>query len=109
VKLIRLAELAAKGLAPNADEEKLVAEGQLAGVLEWFYHKHGQMLLNGSLTQADVPPTRLSLERIAELVKIGLDPNLVKPLCRSTGRCLGDVCDWYSWQLERCRRLGPAG
>jgi hypothetical protein len=109
-KLIRLAEREAKGLKFAHDEERLLAEGYAPGAEEWFYHKQGQMLLNGSLTQADVPATRLSLDRIAELVKIGIDPGRLKPLCESTGRCLGDVCDWYPWELARCvklRRPGP--
>jgi len=104
-KLIRLAEREAKGLDPAADDPKLLEEGYSPGAEEWFYHKQGQMLLNGSLTQADVPATRLSLERIAELVKIGVDPARVKPLCQSTGRCIGDVCDWYAWSLARCAKL----
>jgi hypothetical protein len=104
-KLIRLAERQAKGLGPAAEDERFLAEGYAPGAEEWFYHKQGQMLLNGSLTQADVPATRLSLDRIAELVKIGVDPARVKPLCQSTGRCAGDVCDWYPWSLARCVKL----
>jgi hypothetical protein len=104
-KLVRLAEREAKGLESTHDEERLTAEGYAPGAEEWFYHRQGQMLLNGSLTQADVPATRLSLDRIAELVKIGIDPARVKPLCESTGQCLGDVCDWYNWSLARCVRL----
>jgi len=120
-KLIRLAERKAKGfpegtrprsdatdasrMCPQSDEERLTAEGYAPGAEEWFYHKQGQMLLNGSLTQADVPATRLSLDRIAELVKIGIDPARVKPLCESTGQCLGDVCDWHAWSLARCVKL----
>jgi hypothetical protein len=104
-KLIRLAEREAKGLVLAADDERLLAEGYAQGAEEWFYHRQGQMLLNGSLTQADVPATKLSLDRIAELVKIGIDPARVKPLCVSTGRCIGDVCDWYAWSLARCVKL----
>jgi hypothetical protein len=104
-KLIRLAERQTKGLEGALDEERLTAEGHAPGAEEWFYHKHGQMLLNGSLTQADVPATRLTIDRIAELVKIGLDPARLKPLCQSTGRCIGDVCDWYPWSLARCEKL----
>jgi hypothetical protein len=104
-KLLRLAEQAAKGQMVTTDEERLTAEGQVPGAEEWFYHKQGQMLLNGSLTQADVPATRLGLDQIAELVKIGIDPARLKPLCQSTGRCIGDVCDWYQWTLARCLAL----
>ena len=104
-KLIRLAERKAKGLELEPDEERLLAEGHAEGAEEWFYHRPGQMLLNGSLTQADVAPTRLSLERIVELVRIGVDPARLKPLCESTGRCVDDICDWYSWSLARCRKL----
>jgi len=105
VKLIRLAERGAKGLELGADDERLLAEGYSPGAEEWFYYKQGQMLLNGSLTQADVPATRLGLDRIAELVKIGVDPARLKPLCESTGRCIGEVCDWYAWSLTRCAKL----
>jgi hypothetical protein len=104
-KLIRLAEREAKGLEVVHDEERLTAEGHALGAEEWFYHRQGQMLLNGSLTQADVPATRLALDRIAELVKIGLDPARLKPLCQSTGRCVGEVCDWHAWSLARCVNL----
>jgi hypothetical protein len=110
-KLVRLAEQAAKGQVVTTDEVKLTAEGQVPGAAEWFYHLQGQMLLNGSLTQTDVPATRLGLDQIAELVKAGIDPTRLKPLCQSTGRCLGDVCDWYQWSLARClalRRTAPA-
>ena len=106
-KLIRLAEREAKGFDLAPEDERLLAEGYAPGAEEWFYHKQGQMLLNGSLTQADVPATRLSLDRIAELVKIGIDPGRIKPLCESTGRCVGDVCDWYAWSLARCAKLRP--
>ncbi len=113
VKIIRLEEQAAKGISDcrlqiadwRKEEDRLTAEGQLPGAEEWFYHKQGQMLMNGSLTQADVPPTRLSLERVAELVKIAMDTTRLKPLCQSTGKCLGDVCDWHSWSLARCVAL----
>ena len=104
-KLVRLAEQAAKGQVVTTDEERLTAEGQVPGAEEWFYHKQGQMLLNGSLTQADVPATRLSLDQIAELVKVGIDPARLKPLCQSTGRCIGEVCDWHQWALARCVNL----
>ena len=104
-KLIRLAEREAKGLKLAADDERLLAEGYAPGAEEWFYHRQGQMLLNGSLTQADVPATRLSLDRIAELVKTGVDSTRLKPLCQSTGRCVGEVCDWYAWSLARCVKL----
>ena len=104
-KLVRLAEREAAGVELAPDDERLLAEGYAPGAERWFYHRQGQMLLNGSLTQADVPATRLSLDRIAELVKIGIDPGLLKPLCQSSGRCVGDVCDWYSWALARCVKL----
>jgi hypothetical protein len=104
-KLIRLAEREAAGIELAPDDERLLAEGYAPGAERWFYHRQGQMLLNGSLTQADVPATRLSLDRIAELVKIGVDPGRLKPLCQSSGRCVGDVCDWYPWSLARCVKL----
>lgn len=108
-KLLRLAEQAAKGRIVTSDDERLTSEGQVPGAEEWFYHKRGQMLLNGSLTAPDVPPTHLSLDQIRELVLAGFDETRLKPFCASSGRCVGDLCDWHRLNLERCRLLRSTG
>jgi hypothetical protein len=105
VRMIRLAEQQAKGKFETTDSDKLTAEGNVRGVEEWFYHERGQMLLNGSLTATGVPPTRLDLERIREIVRTGIVPGALRKLCASTGKCTGEICDWYQWNLDRCRAL----
>jgi hypothetical protein len=111
VRVIRLEEQKAKGKVIVRDWQKLESEGEIEGIEEWFYYKIGEMLLNGSLTAPDVPPSRLSLERIEELVKIALDSRSFEPsrastcqsgICSSTWK---DPCPWYEWGLQRCRKI----
>lgn len=94
------------------DWKQLSAENVLAA--NWYYLKGkngGQMLLNGSLSAPDVPPTKIALKRIKELVRIGLNPNVFEPEhaskcmkrnCTSTSK---DQCPWYCWGLHRCRKI----
>lgn len=35
----------------------------------WFYHRRGKLMLNGSKTHKDIPPTRISLRRIFTFVE----------------------------------------
>jgi len=109
-RIIRIEEQKAKGKILIRDWKKLESE-EVEEIKEWFYFQKGEMLLNGSLTAPDVPPTRLSLKKIEELVKIGLNPQTFEPsraeICRS-GICSStrkDPCPWYKWGLYRCRRL----
>jgi len=110
-RILRIEEQKVKGKVIVKDWQKLESEGEVEGIEEWFYHKIGEMLLNGSLTAPNVPPTRLSLQRIKELVAIGLNPQAFEPsraeICKS-GICSStrkDPCPWYEWGLYRCRRL----
>ncbi len=110
-RIIRIEEQKVKGKVIVKDWQKLESEGEVEGIEEWFYHKIGEMLLNGSLTAPNVPPTRLSLQRIKELVAIGLNPQAFEPsraeICKS-GICSStrkDPCPWYEWGLRRCRKL----
>lgn len=111
VQIIRIAEREANGKAIATNWETLSQEGKIEGAEEWYYHKTGQMLLNGSLTAKGVPPTRLSLERIKSLVKIGIDPDAFEPKrakncekkkCTSSS---ANPCPWYYWKLHRCRKI----
>lgn len=90
---------------------ELEAEGTVAGAEEWFYFKEGEMLLNGSPTHPDVPPTKLPLERLTELVQVALSPRDFEPTreaqCRA-GICTNapaSPCPWYAWGLSRCRKV----
>jgi len=66
---IRWEEQRAKGNIVITDWRMLQIEGKVEGAEEWYYHVQGEMLLNGSLTVKDVPPTRLSLEQIKEIAR----------------------------------------
>lgn len=108
-QMIRLAEQQAKGLIVVSDWKQLASEGKVDGAEEWYFHHAGQSLLNGSLSFKKVPPTRLSLDQIKEIVKIGINPQLfeesrekycVEGKCISTG---DSQCPWYYWGLHRCR------
>jgi len=67
-KFIRLAEQKAKGKLISLSEETLKREGSVPGAEEWHFFKKGQMLLNGSVSHPEVPPTKISLEEIMRIV-----------------------------------------
>ena len=111
VQMIRLAEQEVKGKIVTTDWKELASEGKVEGVEEWYFQKAGQMLLNGSLTATQVPSTRLSLEKIKEIVRIGVNPMAFQPerapgcqqgVCSST---LRQPCPWYQFGLHRCREI----
>lgn len=101
-QMIRLEEQEVKRQMITTDWEELAKEGKVEGAEEWFFHKEGQFLLNGSSTAPNIPPTQISLERIIELVKIGVNRNQFHKSC-DFKRCKS--CPWYSWGLHRCRKL----
>lgn len=77
VRQIRIAELQRRGLEVRPfDGKQIRLEGTLPVVPEWFYFKPGQMMLNGSLSHPDTPPTQLPLGRIVEAVRRGLTEQL---------------------------------
>jgi len=59
--------------------------------------------LNGSLTKPGVPPTRIPLDRILELVEQGIDPAWFPAECR--GWCIKKECSFYPYGLRRCRKI----
>jgi hypothetical protein len=106
VQMVRIEEMRAKGKVQTTDWKILRADGKVPGVEEWYYHQEAQDLLNGSLTTPDVTPTRLSLERIRELVLLGVnDPYLPHPSCRENGVCIKQRCRYYWYGLHRCRKF----
>ena len=118
-----------RGEAPRSiplNPKALCALGTLPEVPEWhLFGKDGEEnggyrktmgLFNGSLTH-QAPPTRLSLDVVADLVQIGLNPQQFEPVnaarCQS-GVCVGEGCQWFAWKLGRCRKVrfqmsGPRG
>ena len=111
VKAIRYEEQVEAGKIVTSDWKALESEGKVAGAENWFFHEEGQMLLNGSLTVTDMLPTRISLEKIVELIKIGLEIDSFEP--RFAEKCLkgkcasskGNPCLWYAYGFYRCRTV----
>ena len=111
VQMVRVSEQEAGGKTGATNWEALSLEGKIEGAEEWYYHKTGQMLLNGSLTAKGVPPTRLSLEQIKSLVRIGINPDAFEPkrviYCEKK-KCTSswtNPCPWYKSKLHRCRKI----
>ncbi|MEK7624427.1 MAG: hypothetical protein AAB404_01730 [Patescibacteria group bacterium] len=111
-QMIRLEEQKAKGKIITKNWAMLASE-KVIGAEEWFFHHIGQMLLNGSLTATGVPTTKIPLEKIQEIVRIGINPNAFEPKFASRckrGICAvslikGDRCSWYDFGLQRCRKI----
>ena len=107
---LRVMEQKAKRRMQTTNFAELGIEGKVPGAEEWFYHLGGQMLLNGSLTAKDVPPTQIPLEKIQEAVRISLNPTAFEAThaadCK-VGVCTAKDrhCPWYSWGLQRCRQV----
>ena len=101
-QIIRAEEQKCKGKIITTDWKVLASEGTVDGAEEWFFHEEGQLLLNGSITAPNVPPTRIPLERIQELAKIGIAKGMFQLHCNPQ-TCW--ECPWYKWGLHRCRKL----
>ncbi len=111
-KVLRIEEHLASGSSePLPRWDVLAEEGTLPLVPEWHYFKAGESLFNGSKTHPDVPPTRLGLDRIVELVKLALNTSTFETLRSDTcnnGVCAStqsDRCPWYDYGLSRCRSI----
>jgi hypothetical protein len=70
VVAIRQEEQRARGSVTVTDPHKLRAPGKIEGVLNWYFLTGGasDMLLNGSFSAPNTPPTALSLKTIQEIV-----------------------------------------
>jgi len=66
-RTIQQKELLALGQSPS--EVGLGSEGMIAN---WYYHSKMQALLNGSLKHPEVPPTKLSLEKLRDIIRQNL-------------------------------------
>jgi len=104
-QMLRLEEQRLKGKLITTDWQALAAEGKVEGAEEWYFHTEGQMLLNGSLAAPGVTPTRISLERIVEIVTIGINSQNLPECCASNRICTFKKCAWYNFGLHRCRRI----
>lgn len=106
VQMVRIEEMRAKGKVQTTDWKILRANGKVPGVEEWHYQQEAQNLFNGSLTAPDVTPTRLSLDKIREIVVLGInDSYLPNSSCRENRTCIKQRCPHYWYGLHRCRKF----
>lgn len=73
-RLVRSAEQKKKGEIITTDWQELAKEGTVLGAEEWYLHPSLNMLFNGALSAPNVLPTKLSLDEIFDLVRIGVSP-----------------------------------
>ena len=73
IRLLRIAELRQKKSKEVLDEKTAREPGSIELVPEWFYFLDGDMIFNHSLTAQTAPLTNLSLQVIADCVRMGLD------------------------------------
>lgn len=109
--IINYEEQLRAGNVDTTDWRELREEGMIPGG-RWFFSRRGaHMLLNGSLTHPDIPPTLIPLALIKEFVKIGVNPTnfaqsrqdkCLKGICTSKPN---NQCPYYAWGLWRCRNI----
>ncbi|KKQ77548.1 MAG: hypothetical protein A3A96_02355 [Candidatus Zambryskibacteria bacterium RIFCSPLOWO2_01_FULL_39_39] len=110
-QILRLVEQESKDQeVVTSDWNLLAGEGKVIGAEEWYFFPTGNMLLNGSLTAPNTPPTNIALQDIQSLVKIGVN-GMFEPSreqkCKQ-GNCSSrrdDECKWYAFGLQRCREV----
>ena len=105
LRAVRVEEVWTKKSSLFCDWERFASEGSIPEVPEWYYHKVGQMVLNGSLTNPQVPPTKIPWSKIKGLVKVALSPELPNPGCRSRGDICFPRCEYRDYGFWRCRKL----
>ena len=108
ISVIRHEEQLRKGEVAFHDWQILRSKGTVPEIEEWYYDTDTMTLLNSSLTHPNIPPTKLSLEKILELVHIGSDKSLFHMFytkdCKQ-GVCRRKKCSWYPLSLDRCRDI----
>lgn len=111
VQMIRIEERRLNNVTAFLDWRALAAEGRIEGAEVWWFQSQLHNLLNGSTTAEGVPPTKLSLQRIQEIVRLGVNPKAFEPSRQSTcatGKCASthrNPCPLYGFGLQRCRKI----
>ena len=80
----------------------LVQDGISKMAPNWFVFSVGGMILNGSETNPDQEPTKLSLSNIVEIIEKVV--NGYMPLCMRGKHPCNDKCSQYNWMLSCCER-----
>jgi len=105
-RVLRIEEQRLKGQRTVTDWKLLEASGKVDGTQEWCFMPEAPMILNGSLTALDTPPTSILVEGIIEFVRVGVNQASLHKDCglpKNQG-CIRGRCPWYGWGLLRCRK-----
>ncbi len=109
IALLRLAEDQYRGRDNHYRWSMLTEDGTLHNTPEWYYQHDAHMILNGSRTAQNVPPTAIPPERVLRCIRFGLDPTQFYPAYAE--RCRRSICvssrerpcPLYPVGLRRCR------
>lgn len=112
VRVIRLLELKKRGklVISNWEDTWRRLEGGRTPKLEtWFYHQQMEMLMNGSLSAPEVPPTQLKISQIVWAIEVCLNDQTWHKycLCPEAETCASDhqnPCRIWWLGLDRCRQ-----
>ncbi|MFH0806672.1 MAG: hypothetical protein V1885_03050 [Candidatus Brennerbacteria bacterium] len=111
VRMMRIRERELNKWNGHNEWKALEVEGRVEGAENIWFQEKTNAILNGSLTATDVPPTKIPLEEIVEIIRIGIDPSRFEPsraarckegVCNSSSR---NPCSWYRYGLRRCRTV----
>jgi hypothetical protein len=111
VRMLRVEEQDCRGERKTFEFKDLALPGNAPGAENWHFHHNRQMILNGSLTATDVPPTLIPFETVIEIVKAGVNPAVFhadRAAQCAQGNCTSRrdrQCSWYDFGLPRCREV----
>ncbi len=99
IRILRIKEQK-KSSTPNpiTDWKVLATEGSCAN---WYYQQETETILNGSLTNPNIEPTKLDLKTIISAVITGVNPASFPKNC-PVNKCISKQCSWYHLGLSRC-------
>lgn len=103
IKILRIEEQKSGGKIIADDWNKLSAGGTIAGIEEWYYDIYNNAIFNGCRSHPEIPPTKLSLQKVLAAVYIGLDKKAFPKVCEKENVCKGKSCSYFPWGLKRCR------
>jgi hypothetical protein len=107
-RALRIEELSLRGkyVSPNSWDE-LSALGTCDDVPEWYLHDSGALILNGGRSAEDVPPTKIPLEKIRDIVELIIAdvlPDYNAP-CQRRRFCSEAGCEFYRYGLPWCNGM----
>ncbi len=82
IERLRVEEAMVLGTPLSLDKEKLQSVGKIEEVPMWYYDDAANTLQNGGIEPGDIPPTKLSFEKIIEIITTTLPSGIIGALKR---------------------------